>query len=148
MNHLSPKNPRTEAGLTLIELLIMMVVLGILAAVVIFALGGINEKTAATVLQKDYAIIGVHKVSDAAEVLGEAAGNSSLAPALILDQKQLVHSTPASSIHYAGKSPTNEYFNVVIRPHRYGYPSMHTCLIASDSTLSATVKVGRCRVPN
>jgi general secretion pathway protein G len=90
MNHPTTHQNSRETGFTLIELLITIVVLGILAAVVIFALGGLSEKTATTVLQKDYAIIGVHKVADAAEVLGEAAGNASLAPALILDRNQLL----------------------------------------------------------
>jgi prepilin-type N-terminal cleavage/methylation domain-containing protein len=46
---LRPKHRRTAGetnGFTMIEILIVMVVLGILAAVVIFALGGITTKTA------------------------------------------------------------------------------------------------------
>jgi hypothetical protein len=149
MNHSVPNHYDRESGFTLIELLIMLVLLTpTLAAVVILALGGINPKTENTVLQKDYAIIGVRKVADAAAVLGEAAGNASLAPALILDRNQLTHSTPASSIRYAGKSSTNEYFNVVIRPHKYYLPYMHTCLVAPDTSLTATIKIGLCKVPS
>ena len=48
---------RLNGGFTLIELLIVIVVLGILAAVVIFALGGITGKSAVAACQADGATV-------------------------------------------------------------------------------------------
>ncbi|HVB50424.1 MAG TPA: prepilin-type N-terminal cleavage/methylation domain-containing protein [Acidimicrobiales bacterium] len=47
----------TNAGFTLIELLIVIVVLGILAGVVIFALGGVTGKSAKAACQADGATV-------------------------------------------------------------------------------------------
>lgn len=46
-------------GFTLIELLIVIVVLGILAAIVVFALGGVTGKSAAAACQSDAKTVGV-----------------------------------------------------------------------------------------
>ena len=45
--------PEGESGFTLIELLIVIVVLGILAAVVVFALGGVTGKSALSACEAD-----------------------------------------------------------------------------------------------
>lgn len=42
-----------EAGFTLIELLIVIVILGVLAAIVVFAVGGINSKGEAAACKSD-----------------------------------------------------------------------------------------------
>lgn len=61
MNYRNPgtikSNEPTDDGFTMIEILIVIVVLGILAAVVIFAVGGITGKTAVASCQADGATI-------------------------------------------------------------------------------------------
>lgn len=48
-----------DGGFTLIELLIVIVVLGILAAIVVFALGGVTGKSTAAACQSDAKTVGV-----------------------------------------------------------------------------------------
>ena len=48
-----------ESGFTLIELLIVIVVLGILAAIVVFALSGVTGKSITAACQSDAKTIGV-----------------------------------------------------------------------------------------
>ena len=63
-------------GFTLIELLIVIVVLGILAAVVIFALGGITGKSAVAACQADAKTVGVAVAALQAENPSYAPGSS------------------------------------------------------------------------
>jgi general secretion pathway protein G len=46
-----------ESGFTLIELLIVIVILGILAAIVVFSVGGITDKGTASACQTDVKIV-------------------------------------------------------------------------------------------
>ena len=48
-----------DGGFTLIELLIVIVVLGILAAIVVFALGGVTGKSVAAACQSDAKTVGI-----------------------------------------------------------------------------------------
>lgn len=43
-----------ESGFTLIELLIVIVILGVLAGIVVFAVGGINDTSKASACKSDY----------------------------------------------------------------------------------------------
>jgi general secretion pathway protein G len=48
---------KTDAGFTLIELLIVIVILGVLAAVVVFAVGGINAQSKSAACKADVATV-------------------------------------------------------------------------------------------
>src|SRR5690349_10368719 len=50
----SPRRMTGSKGFTLLELLVIMVILGVLAAIVVFAVGGMNRATAVAACRADY----------------------------------------------------------------------------------------------
>ena len=94
-----------EGGFTLIELLIVIVVLGILAATVIFALGGVTGQSAKAACNSD-----AKSIETAVEAYHSFPGNSSNSyPDTLQDlitgtngSGKFIHSLPNSEHYYVG----------------------------------------------
>ena len=89
-----------DGGFTLIELLIVIVVLGILAAVVVFALGGITGQSAVAACKADVATVqtavAAYEANNAGSIpTGGAAGN------LVTGTPNYLQSWPSNGSHYA-----------------------------------------------
>jgi prepilin-type N-terminal cleavage/methylation domain-containing protein len=69
----SRKIEKGEEGFTLIELLIVIVVLGILAAVVVFSLGGVTKNADQSACQADYSTLNTAVVAYTANTSGPIA---------------------------------------------------------------------------
>jgi prepilin-type N-terminal cleavage/methylation domain-containing protein len=71
---------RDDAGFTLIELLIVIVILGILAAVVVFSVSGITDKGTASACKSDVSTINTAAESYFAQKNGGVASLDALTP--------------------------------------------------------------------
>jgi len=90
---------RSEAGFTLVELLVVIVILGILAAVVVFAVGGITDKGQTSACAADKASI------ETAEEANFAAKGSYADFATLVTNK-FIHDTPTlHSVTITGPGP-------------------------------------------
>jgi prepilin-type N-terminal cleavage/methylation domain-containing protein len=85
----------TELGFTLIELLIVIVVLGVLAAVTVFALGGVTAKSAQSACNADA------KTVDVALAAYNANGTTVAATLPLLVSGGYLQSLPSVNTHYA-----------------------------------------------
>lgn len=88
-----------EEGFTLIELLIVIVVLGILAAVVVFALGGITGKSAISACEADGATIQTAMAAFSAQNPGVAPTQANLTGTTL--GGPYIQSWPSNAPHYA-----------------------------------------------
>lgn len=84
------KRREGEGGFTLVELLVVIVILGVLAGVVVFAVGGINNKSVKAACSADVAVV------QTAEEANFAQSNAYVAPATLVTNK-LIRSVPSST---------------------------------------------------
>ena len=117
---------KLNAGFTLIELLIVIVVLGILAAVVIFALGGITGKSAVAACQADGATVATAISAFNAQNPGVLAGAASATA----DENLLLPGAAASlSGPYISSWPSN--------PGHYSFALLSGTLVLEVPGVSA-----------
>ena len=88
-------------GFTLIELLIVIVVLGILAAVVVFALGGVTSQSAVSACQADGATVATAMAAFTAQNSGTTVSQSGLLKNSPGGSTPYIQSWPSNLPHYA-----------------------------------------------
>ena len=71
---ITTREDRTEKGFTLIELLVVIVILGILAAVVVFAVGGIGDKGQESACRIDERTLRTAEEAYAAQSVADGGG--------------------------------------------------------------------------
>jgi general secretion pathway protein G len=87
---------KNEKGFTLIELLIVIVILGVLAAIVVFAVGGINDTSKQSACKSDY-----KNVEIAAEAYYANANPHAYAPDIAtLVSSKFLREAPSTSNGY------------------------------------------------
>lgn len=92
------KAKKDDGGLTLIELLIVIVILGILSATIVFAVGGMTSKSANAACQTDYAT--VTTAVDAFQAQNPGVALTTAALTGTADGGPYISAMPSNGTHY------------------------------------------------
>ena len=87
---------REERGFTLIELLIVIVILGILAAIVVFAVGGITDRGVESACKSDLKNVEVAAEAYRANEGAYPAGTTSVDRIEVLEDDEYIRDAPSS----------------------------------------------------
>ena len=143
-----------EGGFTLIELLIVIVVLGILAAVVVFALGGVTGKSTIAACKADGTTVNTAIAAALAENPGYYSAATAPATGTALTIADLtgtptgivggpfLQSWPSNDPHYAFALDTTGQLVITLNPGSTLDPSASGATVPTDSSLGALVTTG------
>ncbi len=92
------KAKKADQGLTLIELLIVIVILGILSATIVFAVGGMTSKSAKAACETDYATVSTAVDAFNAQNPGVTLTSSALTGSA--DGGPYISALPSNGTHY------------------------------------------------
>jgi prepilin-type N-terminal cleavage/methylation domain-containing protein len=91
---------KSESGFTLIELLIVIVILGVLAGIVVFAVGGINDTSKASACKSDAKNVEIASESFFAQPSGADQGHHYAASIDALVAAKLLREPPSTTNGY------------------------------------------------
>jgi general secretion pathway protein G len=97
-----------ESGFTLVELLIVIIILGILAAIVVFAVGGVSDKGQQSACQTDKQSVATAEESyfAAQKPTGQYTDMNGLVTAGFLHEASNLHDVTMANVNNAASPPT------------------------------------------